>query len=210
MPDRSSVRRWGVGLVVAGGMIAVVAMFGPWVRSGSNYRNSFEVVDLVDRLGFTPDGPIETAFRFWPVAPLAVVVAVVLTIWLRGRAGPILAIVVGLTIGLVGVAMRTIPESSLIGTGRGSILAALGGATMVSGGVTTLMSRRISTAPQTSPLEHVAEQLRPVGHDAVDAEVEQPSHLLVVVDRPDVDRYTPGMGVTDERRRDEVDPPAPC
>ena len=146
--DRSGVRRWGVRLVTVGGIGLVVSMFGPWVRSGSNHRNSFELVDLIDRLGFTPNGPIETAIRGWPFAPLLVVVAVVLTIWLAGRTGAIVSIVVGAAIGIVGLAMRTVPESSLIGTGWGSALAVVGGLTMVAGGVAILASRRLSVAPE--------------------------------------------------------------
>jgi hypothetical protein len=146
--DRSGVRRWGVRLVTVGGIALVVSMFGPWVRSGSNHRNSFELVDLIDRLGFTPNGPIETAIRGWPFAPLLVVVAVVLTIWLTGRTGAIVAIVVGAAIGIVGLAMRTVPESSLIGTGWGSALAVVSGLTMVVGGVAILVSRRLSVAPE--------------------------------------------------------------
>ena len=144
----SGVRRWGVRLVTVGGIGLVVSMFGPWVRSGSNHRNSFELVDLIDRLGFTPNGPIETAIRGWPFAPLLVVVAVVLTIWLAGRTGAIVSIVVGAAIGIVGLAMRTVPESSLIGTGWGSALAVVGGLTMVAGGVAILASRRLSVAPE--------------------------------------------------------------
>jgi hypothetical protein len=35
-------------------------------------------------------------------------------------------------------------------------------------------------------LEHVAEHLDPVGHDAIHAEVEKVPHLVGVVDRPQV------------------------
>ena len=153
---RSSVRRWGVRLVTTGGIVVVVSMFGPWVRSGSNVRNSFELVDLIDRLGFTPNGPVETAIRLWPLAPLLVVVAVVLTIGLRGRAGAIVAIVVGGSIGVVGAAIRTAPESTLIGSGWGSVAAAVGGLVMVTGGLTILASRRISVAPEAPGLEDAA------------------------------------------------------
>jgi hypothetical protein len=151
--DRSSVRRWGVRLVTVGGVLVVLAMFGPWVRSGSNERNSFELVDLVDRLGFTPNGPIETAIRWWPLVPLLVVVAVVLTIWTAGRTGAIVAIVVGGAVGAVGVAMRSVPETALIGTGWGSAVDAIGGLLMVAGGTTILLSRLLSVAPDPSLLE---------------------------------------------------------
>ncbi len=153
MPDRSSVRRWGVRLVVIGGVVSVVAMFGPWVRSGSNYRNSFELVDLVDRLGFTRDGPVETAIRSWPLAPLLVVSAVVLTVWLRGRTGAVVAVVVGGSTVVVGVAMRTIPQSTLIGTGWGSALSVLGGTLMLLGGTAILASRRMSVVPENPSLQ---------------------------------------------------------
>ena len=150
------MRRVGVRLVTVGGAVVVVGMFGPWVRSGSNERNSFQLVDLVDRLGFTPDGLIERALRAWPLAPLLVVVAVVLTISLRGRSGAIVAIVVGAAVGAVGLAMRTIPESSLIGTGWGSAVDALGGLVMTAGGATVLASRRLSVAPEPARLEDAA------------------------------------------------------
>ena len=151
--DRSSVRRLGVRLVTVGGVLVVIAMFGPWVRSGSNERNSFELVDLIDRLGFTPNGPIETAIRWWPLVPLLVVVAVVLTIWLGGRTGAIVAIVVGGAVGVVGVAMRTVPETPLIGTGWGSAVDAIGGLLMVAGGTTLLLSRRLSAVPDPAGFE---------------------------------------------------------
>jgi hypothetical protein len=70
-----------------------------------------------------------------------VVVAVVLTISLRGIVGAIVAIVVGSAACVVGLAMRTIPESSLIGTGWGSALSALGGLTMTAGGGAVLVAR---------------------------------------------------------------------
>jgi hypothetical protein len=151
--DRSAVRRWGVRLVTVGGVVVVIAMFGPWVRSGANNRNSFELVELVDRLGFTPNGPVETAIRGWPLAPLLVVIAVVLTIWRRGRAGAIAAIVVGAAVGAVGIAMRTVPESALIGGGWGSAVDAVGGLLMVAGGTAILVSRRMSAAPDPARLE---------------------------------------------------------
>ena len=142
--------------VTVGGIVVVVSMFGPWVRSGSNDRNSFELVDLIDRLGFTPNGPVESAIRAWPLAPLLVVVAVILTIGLRGRAGAVVAIVVGGSIAVVGAAIRTAPESTLIDSGWGSVAAAVGGLVMVAGGITILASRRISVAPDAPRLEDPA------------------------------------------------------
>src|ERR671913_2433851 len=142
--DRPIVHRWGVRLVAFGGFVVVAAMFGPWVRSGSKRRSSFELVDLIDRLGFSPDGPIEPTLRWWPLVPLAVVVAVVLTTLRRGWIGAVLAIVVGAVVGAVGLAMRTVPETALIGRGWGSALAVVGGSIMIGGGITVLVSGRRS------------------------------------------------------------------
>jgi hypothetical protein len=147
--------RVGVGLIAIGGVVMVGAMFGPWVRSGSNRRNSFELVDLIDRLGFTPDGPVAVALRSWPLAPLAVVVTVVLTVWIGGRVMAVLAFAVGLTVGAIGLAVRRVPESALIGGGWGSSAAAIGGLVMAGGGVTMLVSRRASQVPEAPLLQDV-------------------------------------------------------
>ena len=44
-----------------------------------------------------------------------------------------------------------------------------------------------SLEPLAATLQHLLQDLGPVGHQAVDAEVEQAVHLDRVVDRPDVD-----------------------
>ena len=63
------------------------------------------------------------------------------------------------------------------------------------------LSRR--DCPASVPLaalqEHVLEHLRPIGHDPVDAQVEQAPHLVGVVDRPDVDLVPAAMGAVDGR-----------
>ena len=146
------MRRWGVRLVTGGGIAMVIAMFGPWVRSGSNYRSSFELVDLIDRLGFAPDGPVATALRSWPCAPLAVIVTIVLANWFGGRVIGVLALAVGLTIGAVGLAVRQVPTSILIGSGWGSSLAIVGGLVMVLGAITMIAS----AAPDTPRLQDVS------------------------------------------------------
>jgi hypothetical protein len=151
MWESPGVRRWGVGLVTAGGVSTVVAMFGPWVRSGSNYRSSFELVNLIDRLGFAANGPVAAALRSWPCAPLAVIVTIVLANWIGGRVIGLLALVVGLTIGAVGLAVRRVPESTLIGSGWGSSLAGIGGLVMVMGAITMIAS----VAPDSARVQDV-------------------------------------------------------
>ena len=40
-------------------------------------RSSYELFELTDRLGFSPDGAIGWALRMWPLAPLLLVLAAV-------------------------------------------------------------------------------------------------------------------------------------
>lgn len=68
-------------LVTAGAAVALAGTFLPWVRSGAAERTSFEVFDLVERLGFSPDGAVGWALRVWPIVPLLLVLAAVLQWW---------------------------------------------------------------------------------------------------------------------------------
>ena len=114
MPVRAGPgRSIAIGAVTVGGVVSIVGMFAPWVRTGAASRSSFELADLVARLGYAPDGPIGLALRTWPMAPLSVVVAVVATWWIGGRVAAAIAVVVGLLIGLVGVAVWSAADSIL-------------------------------------------------------------------------------------------------
>ena len=75
MVDQHWVRAWSIS---AGSAAAVTGSFLPWLRSGSVDRSSYEIFDLVDRLGFSPDGAVGWALRLWPLVPLLFVVATVL------------------------------------------------------------------------------------------------------------------------------------
>src|SRR5437763_658526 len=46
--------------------------------------------------------------------------------------------------------------------------------------------------------------LRPVGDQAVDTPLEQPSSILHVVDRPDLDAQTRAVRIRDKTRRDDT------
>ena len=43
------------GYVTASAGVALLGVFAPWLKSGESRRSSFELVELVDRLGCTPD-----------------------------------------------------------------------------------------------------------------------------------------------------------
>ena len=66
-----------VTLAAAG---TVTGTFLPWLRSGKHDRTSYQLLSLLDTLGFTSGGPVGWAVRLWPLVPLICVVAAV-TSW---------------------------------------------------------------------------------------------------------------------------------
>ena len=128
MPVSAGHRRSiAIGAVTLGGVVSIVGMFGPWVHSGSASRSSFELADVVVRLGYARGGPVGLALRTWPMAPLSVVIAIVATWWIGGRVAAGIAVVVGLVVSLVGAAVWSAPDSILLGSRWGSLVSALGG-----------------------------------------------------------------------------------
>jgi hypothetical protein len=63
--------------VGGGAAVALTGTFLPWLSSGTAPRSSFELFELIERLGFSPDGPVGWALRLWPIAPLLLVVSAV-------------------------------------------------------------------------------------------------------------------------------------
>lgn len=72
MVDRTE--RWLIG---GGAALMLIGTFLPWLSSGAARRSSYELFDLVDRLGFSPDGVVGWALRLWPLAPLLLVLCAV-------------------------------------------------------------------------------------------------------------------------------------
>ncbi len=130
-------------MVTVGGIVMLAGMFGPWVRSGAASRSSFEMVDLIDRLGFAQQGPVGPAIRSWPLAPLLVVIATVMS-WrlswrLSGRVASAIAVFAGSTVGGVGLAVANVPESVMLGARWGALVTAAGGVLMMLGGIVGLL-----------------------------------------------------------------------
>ncbi|MET0663191.1 MAG: hypothetical protein ABWZ42_08675 [Ilumatobacteraceae bacterium] len=141
MPVRTGPGRpIAIGFVTVGGVVSIVGMFAPWVRTGAASRTSFELADLVARLGHAHGGPVGLALRTWPMAPLSVVVAVFATWWIGGRVAAAIAVVVGLVIGLVGAAVWSAPDSIILGSRWGCLVTAVGAVMMVAGGLLSLFA----------------------------------------------------------------------
>lgn len=109
----------------------MLGTFLPWLRSGSVDRSSYEIFDLIERLGFSPGGPIGWAVRLWPLVPLLFALATVLQ-WsmsirpLVTTARRVLPLVASLYGGGVALAIRLAPEAGLFRFRYGSWLTLIG------------------------------------------------------------------------------------
>ena len=53
----------------------------PWLRTGERRRSSYEMFGIVDRLGFSPTGPVGMAIRLWPLMPLLLAALAAVAAW---------------------------------------------------------------------------------------------------------------------------------
>ena len=97
-----------------GALTTVVGSLSPWVASGTVDRSSYEIFQLVDRLGFAEDGPFGIAVRAWPLMPLLVVTGTVAMWWRRHVLGQALAATGALYALAVALAVRLSPSTGLV------------------------------------------------------------------------------------------------
>ena len=131
-------RHVGVTVVTAGAVVALVGTFLTWVRSGAAERSSYDVFDLVDRLGFSPNGVVGIALRAWPLVPLLLALSVAVHWWsvehpLSQAARIVLTVIAAIYPGAIAVAVANAPEISLFEVGPGPTVTVIGAATMLLG-----------------------------------------------------------------------------
>ena len=90
-------------------------------------RSSFELLDIVERLGFSPDGVFNWAVRAWPVVPLVIVGSVVACWGRKPTIGAALGAVGGCYIFGVAIGVANAPDAGVITTDWG-VTASLAGA----------------------------------------------------------------------------------
>ena len=135
------VRPYAAGVIVRrdaprvalsfGAVVTIVGSLCPWVASGRVDRTSYEIIDLVDSLGFAEEGPFGLAVRAWPLMPLVVVSGSVAMWWRRHVVGPTLAIIGGLYAFGVALAVRLAPSTSLLRIRIGTIITIAGASILV-------------------------------------------------------------------------------
>ena len=131
-------------MMAVGGVVMVGGSLVPWVRTGGARRNSYELLSLVERLGFAPDGPAEPALRWWPLMPLLAAVAVVHTWWGWPRAGGAVGVVAALYGGGVGLAV-SLADADLVHVEPGPAVTVVGALVLGAGSIAAIVS---STHPE--------------------------------------------------------------
>jgi hypothetical protein len=123
----------GRAVAVIGLATVVLASFAPWLRSGERSRTSYELFEVVDRLGLLGDGALRLLPRMWVGVPFLAAIALALFFCRSPKlAAAVTAVVGGFSV-VVGWAVQDVPLTaewgSRIGIGGGFV--ALLGATAV-------------------------------------------------------------------------------
>lgn len=112
--------------------------FLPWLRSGTRDRSSYTIFDLVERLGFAPEGVIAWSLRLWPLVPL-LLVATVTTAWAvatRHLSWPVplvLSACAVMWVGATAIAVLMAPDIALFRVGIGPAVTLVGAVILVTG-----------------------------------------------------------------------------
>jgi hypothetical protein len=128
--------------MAAGGVLALVGSFLPWVRTGSRSRNSFDVLRVLGRLGIADDGSAATAIRWWPLVPLLAVGAIVAVWWGWGRAGGVVGVVAAVYAGAMSIVVPAAPGAELVEVGAGPAVTGVGAVVLLVGAVLAVVVDR--------------------------------------------------------------------
>jgi hypothetical protein len=104
----------GRAVATAGGLLALVGTFLPWLRSGTRRRNSYEIFALVDRLGISESSLVGWGVRLWPVVPLLLVLGVVLLWFAPGVPATAVVVLTVLYAGGVSIVVNRAASNSLL------------------------------------------------------------------------------------------------
>ena len=141
----------GPVLMSFGAAIAVVASFRPWVHSGTTGRSSYDLLGLIHRLGFAPQGPIRWAVRAWPLMPLLATVAVVAVWWGCRALGAVFGLLAGIYAGVLGAVLTSAaPDTRALSVSRAPVATAIGAALLVLGSLVCACVRVPSGHANTS------------------------------------------------------------
>lgn len=147
------VRRVLIGRVVmtADAIVVLVGSFLPWLRSGTRHRNSYDIFSLVERIGYSPHGPVGWALRAWPVLPVLIIAGGTLLWVRRDVVGAVVMMVAAVYAGAVGIAVRAASPSGLIAAEYGAWVTLVGAVLLLAGSAITIATNRGVGAPHAAP-----------------------------------------------------------
>ncbi len=122
--------------MTAGAGVVLVGSFLPWVSSGARRRSSYDLLDIVERLGFAPEGAFSVVVRVWWVLPLLLVGAVVAVWYARWWVVTAIAGAAALLAGIVAVGVLSADDNALVRVLDGPVVT-LAGAIALAGGAAT-------------------------------------------------------------------------
>ena len=122
-----------------GAVVTVAGSLCPWVASGTVDRSSYEIIDMLDRLGFAEDGPFGLALRAWPLMPLLVVSGTVAMWWRRKVLGPTLAVIGGVYALSVALTIRLTAPTGLVRIRFGPLVTIVGASVLLAGTLATVV-----------------------------------------------------------------------
>ena len=128
--------------MTAAAAFVLVGVFGPWLRSGARTRSSFDLLDLIGRLGFAEDGWFAWIVRLWPLVPLIVVGASIAEWMRRPFVSGALAVFAGLYVGGVAIGVSLAPDAGSIEAQWGVTVTGAGAIVILLTGVWTLATTR--------------------------------------------------------------------
>jgi hypothetical protein len=140
----------GNGCVTASAGVALIGVFAPWLKSGESRRSSFELFELVDRLGFEPDGVFAGMLRLWPIVPLAVIACVVAAWMAKARIAGSIGLVGGIYVAVVAISIIQAPTAGLIQTAWGVPVSLVGGVLLATTGVWLLAQVSPTQTPRSA------------------------------------------------------------
>jgi len=140
----------GNGCVTASAGVALIGVFAPWLKSGESRRSSFELFELVDRLGFEPDGVFAWMLRLWPIVPLAVIACVVAAWMAKARIAGSIGLVGGIYVAVVAISIIQAPTAGLIQTAWGVPVSLVGGVLLATTGVWLLAQVSPTQTPRSA------------------------------------------------------------
>jgi hypothetical protein len=143
--DRAATETWtdtfvlARAVTIAGLVTVVIASFGPWLRSGQRSRTSYELFEVVGRLGLLGEGALRLVPRLWVCVPVLAGVSLALFVGGIPKLAAAAAVAVGGFSLIVGWALQDAPLTAE----WGSRVGVAGGLAAVTGAVAvTLIAQR--------------------------------------------------------------------